>query len=330
MIKVSVCVVTYNHEKFVAKMLDSILMQQTTFDFEIIVGDDLSKDNTRAILTEYQQRFPDKIRLLLHPKNMGLNGKFNALATFAAAKGEYIAQFDGDDYLLVPDKLQKQVEMMDANPHYSACFHNARVIYDDNAAPPHLVNWINKKEFTVDDLIGEDELCFIATSSLMFRREDFAKNPDPEWTNKSTSGDIPRNIMLATRGPIGYIDEVMSVYRKQRGGASFADNHYGKDFLFNRIEMYSNIDKELKYKYHDRLTKNIATYYYKMLFSREYGDTYWPRVKYAVKYLSMAEPSPERKKEVIRDFIIPPFFMKVYSFVALSLYNLKSKVSGQS
>ncbi|OJV16784.1 MAG: family 2 glycosyl transferase [Dyadobacter sp. 50-39] len=330
MIKVSVCVVTYNHEKFVAKMLDSILMQQTTFDFEIIVGDDLSKDNTRAILTEYQQRFPDKIRLLLHPKNMGLNGKFNALATFAAAKGEYIAQFDGDDYLLVPDKLQKQVEMMDANPHYSACFHNARVIYDDNAAPPHLVNGINKKEFTVDDLIGEDELCFIATSSLMFRREDFAKNPDPEWTNKSTSGDIPRNIMLATRGPIGYIDEVMSVYRKQRGGASFADNHYGKDFLFNRIEMYSNIDKELKYKYHDRLTKNIATYYYKMLFSREYGDTYWPRVKYAVKYLSMAEPSPERKKEVIRDFIIPPFFMKVYSFVALSLYNLKSKVSGQS
>lgn len=330
MIKVSVCVVTYNHEKFVAKMLDSILMQQTTFDFEIIVGDDLSKDNTRATLTEYQQRFPDKIRLLLHPKNLGLNGKFNALATFAAAKGEYIAQFDGDDYLLVPDKLQKQVEMMDANPHYSACFHNARVIYDDNAAPPHLVNWINKKEFTVDDLIGEDELCFIATSSLMFRREDFAKNPDPEWTNKSTSGDIPRNIMLATRGPIGYIDEVMSVYRKQRGGASFADNHYGKDFLFNRIEMYSNIDKELKYKYHDRLTKNIATYYYKMLFSREYGETYWPRVKYAVKYLSMADPAPERKKEVIRDFIIPPFFMKVYSFFALNLYNLKSKLSGQS
>jgi len=330
MIKVSVCVVTYNHEKFVAKTLDSILMQQTTFDFEIIVGDDFSKDNTRTILTEYQQRFPDKIRLLLHPKNMGLNGKFNALATFAAAKGEYIAQFDGDDYLLVPDKLQKQVEMMDANPHYPACFHNAKVVYDDNAAPPHLVNWINKKEFTVDDLIGEDELCFIATSSLMFRREDFAKNPDPEWTNFSNSGDIPRNIMLATRGPIGYIDEVMSVYRKQRGGASFADNHYGKDFLFNRIEMYSNIDKELKYKYHDRLTKNIATYYYKMLFSREYGKTYWPRVKYAVKYLSMADPSPERKKEVIRDFIIPPFFMKVYSFVALNLYNLKSKLSGQS
>jgi hypothetical protein len=74
-----------------------------------------------------------------------------------------------------------------------------------------------------------------------------------------------------------------------------------------------------------RLKKNIATYYYKLLFSREYGKTYWPRVKYALKYLSMAEPSGERRKEVIRDFIIPPFAMKIYSFVALNLYNLKTK-----
>ncbi|CAG5069716.1 hypothetical protein DYBT9623_02453 [Dyadobacter sp. CECT 9623] len=325
MIKVSVCVVTYNHEKFVAKTLDSILMQQTTFPFEIVVGDDNSKDNTAAILKEYQQRYPDKIRLLLHPKNMGLNGKFNALSTFAAAKGEYIAQFDGDDYLTSPHKLQKQVEMLDANPHYSACYHNARVIFDDNAAPPYLVNSLDKPEITVDDLIGEDELCFIATSSLMFRREDFAKHPDPEWTNLSTSGDIPRNIMLATRGPIGYINEEMSVYRKNRGGASFADNHYGADFLFNRIQMYSNINKELGYKYDERIKKNISVYYYKLLFSREYGHTYWPRLKFALKYLSLGDPAPERRKEVIRDFIIPGFAMKIYSFLALNLYNLKSK-----
>ena len=214
---------------------------------------------------------------------------------------------------------------MDANPHYSACYHNARVIFDDNAAPPYLVNTLSKPEITVEDLVGEDELCFIATSSLMFRREDFAKHPDPEWTNLSTSGDIPRNIMFATRGPIGYIDEVMSVYRKNRGGASFADNHYGADFLFNRIQLYSNINKELGYKYDDKLKKNIATYYYKLLFSKEYGKTYWPRLKYALKYLADGDPSPQRRKEVIRDFVIPPAFMKLYSFFALNLYNIKSK-----
>jgi glycosyltransferase involved in cell wall biosynthesis len=325
MIKVSVCVVTYNHEKFVAQTLDSILMQQTTFPFEIVVGDDCSKDKTTAILQEYQQRYPDKIRLILHPKNLGLNGKYNALSTFAAAKGEYIAQFDGDDYLTSPHKLQKQVEMLDAHPEYSACYHNAMVIYDDNAAPPCPVNTLSKPVITIDDLIGEDELCFIATSSLMFRREDFAKNPDPEWTNLSTSGDIPRNIMFATRGPIGYIDEVMSVYRKNRGGASFVDNHQSADFLFNRIQMYSNINKELGYKYDATLRKNIATYYYKLLFSREYGSSYWPRVKYAIKYISLADPAPERKREIIRDFIIPPVLMRIYSFFAIGWYNFRAK-----
>jgi glycosyltransferase involved in cell wall biosynthesis len=325
MMKVSVCVVTYNHEKFVPKMLDSLLMQETTFPYEIIVGDDCSKDNTVSILKDYQSRFPDKIRLLLQSKNLGLNGKYNALNTFANAKGEYIAQFDGDDYLTSPHKLQKQVEMLDANPHYSASYHNAMAIYDDNSAPSHLVNMLNKPEVTVDDLIGEDELCFIATSSLMFRRADFEKNPDPEWTNLSTSGDIPRNIMLASRGPIGYIDEVMSVYRKNRGGASFADNHYSSDFLFNRIQLYSNINKEFNYKYDARLRKNIATYYYKLLFAKQYKDSYWPRAKFALKYLSLAEPSEQKRREIIRDFVVPSFAMKVYSFVALSIYNLRPK-----
>ncbi|NIJ53794.1 glycosyltransferase family 2 protein [Dyadobacter arcticus] len=326
MIRVSVCVITYNHEKFVAKMLDSLLMQQTTFDYEIIVGDDCSKDNTASILKDYEQRYPGKVRLLLQPKNLGLNGKFNALQTFAMAKGEYIAQFDGDDYLTSPHKLQKQVEMLDVNPHYSASYHNAMAIYDDNSAPSHLVNISNKKsEITEDDLIGEDELTFIATSSLMFRREEFAQNPDPEWTNLSTSGDIPRNIMFASRGPIGYIDEVMSVYRKNRGGASFADNHHSSDFLFNRIQLYSNINRHFNYKYDARLRKNIATYYYKLLFAKQFEDNYWAKLKYAMKYLYLAKPDGERKKEVIRDFILPPLLQKAYSFIAIGTYKIRSK-----
>ncbi len=325
MLKASFCVVTYNHEKFVGKMLDSLLMQETNFPFEIIVGDDCSKDGTQTILKDYQSRFPDKIRLLLHERNLGLNGKFNALQCFAMAKGEYIAQFDGDDYLTSPHKLQRQVDMLDANPHYSASYHNAEVIFDDNAAPPYLFNTLDKKEIVVDDLIGEEELCFIATSSLVFRRQDFEENPDPDWTNLSTSGDIPRNIMFASRGPIGYIDEVMSVYRKNRGGASFADNYESADFLFNRIQLYSNINRYFNYLYDSRLKKLIATYYYRLLFSRQYREAYWPRLKFAVKYLSLAQPSGERKKEVIRDFIVPSVLRRVYSFLAIGLYNIKTK-----
>jgi len=216
--------------------------------------------------------------------------------------------------------------MLDANPHYSASYHNAEAIYDDHSAPSHLVNNLKKKEITVDDLIGEDELCFIATSSLMFRRQDFADNPDPDWTNLSTSGDIPRNIMLASRGPIGYIDEVMSVYRKNRGGASFADNHQSSDFLFNRIQLYSNINKHFNYKYNAALRKNIATYYYKLLFAKQYRNNYWAKMKFALKYLSLAEPPAEVRREIIRDYVVPSFLLKGYSFLAIWLYNLRAKV----
>jgi glycosyltransferase involved in cell wall biosynthesis len=327
MVKVSVCVVTFNHEKFVAQMLDSLLMQQTNFPFEIIVGDDCSKDNTTAILKEYQSRFPEKIRLLLHEKNMGLNGKYNALSTFAVAKGEYTAQFDGDDYLISPHKLQKQVDQLDANPHYTASYHNAKVIFDDHSAPPYLVNTVHKPEIVVEDLIQEDELCYVATSSLMFRTKDFAAHPDPEWTNLSTSGDIPRNIMLASRGPIGYINEVMSVYRKNRGGASFVDNHESADFLFNRIQLYSNINKHFDYRYDTTLRKLLSTYYYKLLFSSQYQDTYWPRVKFALKYLLWGKPESKKRKQVIKDFVIPAPLMRIYSFLALTLHRIRMKLN---
>ena len=89
--------------------------------------------------------------------------------------------------------------------------------------------------------------------------------------------------------------------------------------------LLESINKEFNYKYDAKLRKNIATYYYKLLFSKQYSDSYWPRAKFALKYLSLAEPSEEKRKEIIRDFIVPSFAMKVYSFVALSLYNLKPK-----
>jgi glycosyltransferase involved in cell wall biosynthesis len=324
MIKVSVCIITYNHEKFVAKTLDSLLDQKTTFDYEIIVGDDCSKDRTRDILKEYQSRYPDKIKLLLHPKNLGLNGRFNALATFRMAKGEYIAQFDGDDFTISNLKLQKQVDMLDQNPQYIACFHNALVQYDDINADSYLFCDLDVDKVTLDDLIGEDERCFIATSSLMFKRLDLLHNPDPSWTERSTSGDIPRNILFASRGPIGYIPETMVVYRKNLGGASFVDDYQNSEFIKNRIELYSNIDKHFNYKYHRLLKRNIARYYRMLLDARQYQKSYFRRAGLAIKYIAWGKPGFETAKDIIRDYVLPKWMMKFYSFVALLPHRLKA------
>lgn len=313
--KVSVGVITYNHEKYVARMLDSLLSQQTDFEYEIIVGDDLSKDNTRAILREYQQRYPEQIRLLLHDKNLGNNGRFNALKVFAAARGEYIAQFDGDDYVTSPHKLQRQADLLDAHPEYPACFHNATVVYEDNAVPPALLNVdYRKPEITVEDLIGEDEVFFIATSSLMLRRDQFEAFPEPAWVDRSSSGDIPRNILIAARGPIGYLDESMVVYWKNRGGSSFRDIYHDAKFLRNRIQMYRDIDRELKYRYHDRLRRNIARYYRMLPEATQYARRPGARARLALKSLWLSRPNPpDRVRETLLQYVIPRTIQKLYS-----------------
>ena len=119
---VSVCITTYNHAGFIAECLDSVLMQETDFPFEIIVGEDESTDGTREICIQYAEKYPDKIRLFLRSEkdkiyiNGNKSGRYNYLENLKAAKGKYIATCDGDDFWTDPLKLQKQVHFLEANP----------------------------------------------------------------------------------------------------------------------------------------------------------------------------------------------------------------------
>ncbi|MDA1381025.1 glycosyltransferase [Plesiomonas shigelloides] len=128
-IKVSVCVVTYNQEKYIAECLQSLVDQVTNFPFEIIVGEDCSTDKTREIVLEFQNKYPDIIKPLLHEQNVGASK--NYLMTHAKACGKYIAHMDADDYAL-PGKLQAQADFLDKNPKCNMVFHRMDVIDGDN------------------------------------------------------------------------------------------------------------------------------------------------------------------------------------------------------
>lgn len=108
--KVSVCVITYNHEKYIAQCLQSIVDQETDFDFEIVVGEDCSTDGTRKIVREYKEKYPLMFRVFLHEKNIGGDANFKFI--HQQALGEYVAHIDGDDYAL-PGKLQAQADLLD-------------------------------------------------------------------------------------------------------------------------------------------------------------------------------------------------------------------------
>ncbi len=115
--KLSVVFITYNHEPFIREALDSVFMQETDFEFEIVVGEDCSTDGTRDIIREYNDKYPGRMKLLFREKNLGCP-TLNVYQTIMEAEGEYLAFLEGDDYWTDPKKLQKQVDFLESNPEY--------------------------------------------------------------------------------------------------------------------------------------------------------------------------------------------------------------------
>ncbi|EIU7613852.1 glycosyltransferase [Vibrio vulnificus] len=124
--KVSVCIITYNHERYIERCLLSILNQEVNFEFEIIVGEDCSTDSTREIISRMLSEYPDVIKPMFKEKNLG--GYKNYISVHEEARGKYICHIDGDDYML-PGKLQKCVDVLDSRPEIGIVFHRMMLDY---------------------------------------------------------------------------------------------------------------------------------------------------------------------------------------------------------
>jgi predicted O-linked N-acetylglucosamine transferase (SPINDLY family)/predicted SAM-dependent methyltransferase/glycosyltransferase involved in cell wall biosynthesis/predicted O-methyltransferase YrrM len=252
--KVSVFMITYNHEKFIAQAIDSILMQKVDFEYEIVIGEDYSTDNTRQIVLDYQKRYPDKIRLLLPDSNIGMLPNF--MATYKACKGEYIAILEGDDYWIDPAKLKKQVDFLDKNLDFVICFAKTLHLWEDNHREPEVLLADRAAVSTIEELLL---INFILPPSVMYRNGliNF-----PEWFSHQGMGDWSSYILLAEHGKIGYIDEVMSVYRVHDGGV-WSSKAIDRQ-LTDTITMLNAIKKHFSNKnnqrYLDILDISIAHY----------------------------------------------------------------------
>ncbi len=125
----SISCATYNHENFIKDCLDGFVMQKTNFNFEVLIHDDASTDNTANIIREYEQKYPDIIKPIYQTENQYSKGKpISATFNWPRAQSKYIALCEGDDYWTDPNKLQKQVDFLEANPDYMMCFHNAEIL----------------------------------------------------------------------------------------------------------------------------------------------------------------------------------------------------------
>jgi glycosyltransferase involved in cell wall biosynthesis len=261
--KVSVCVPAFNHEKYIAQMLHGALMQQTSFPFEIVIGDDASTDGTQRIIQEYAEKNPGKIRAYLHPENLGpkepreFAGRNNVLFLLKACSGTYVAMCEGDDYWTDPLKLQKQVDFMDAHPDYSICHHNMEVVYEDGSSS-HLFNKPDQKlTSTIEDIL--EDKWFMATASWLYRNY-FLENDFAPWHARAAAGDWAVIIQLAAHGKIGYLPETMGVYRKHSAGLSNVHAQTNTRFWINRKEMFENVNQWLGYRYNKTIEKTVSRY----------------------------------------------------------------------
>jgi glycosyltransferase involved in cell wall biosynthesis len=206
---VTICTLTYNQESFIKQTVESLLMQETDFEFEVIISDDGSTDSTveiiKDLITSHEKGY--RIKLLAH-ENMGVLP--NYIYTFKQCRGKYVAFCEGDDYWTDPKKLSIQVEFLEKNPDYSICFHQVNKIFEDDVvgkAPTEE----EENTFVLKDL-AKSPLMY--TPSVMMRAEHMNL---PKWYEEAPLFDYPLQMMVAKKGKIKYLPLNMANYRVGTG-----------------------------------------------------------------------------------------------------------------
>ncbi|MDR2836304.1 MAG: glycosyltransferase [Bacteroidales bacterium] len=252
---VSVAIITYNHEKYISETIESILMQRTNFQLEIVIGEDCSTDNTSKICLEYQKKYPDTIKLLSCNENRGF--RQNTFNTFSNCKGEYIAFLEGDDFWTDENKLQKQVDVLNdiAYQKYNliaACCQTT-VFFQNNISKNR--NFSVFKDIHIIDFEENIEKWQFATCSFIFKNffidNSLSKLKDNFCKNKLFWSDRPLEVLLSMYGNFIYLPENMCCFRRHGNnmtiiGNSARHNEEGAFAYLHIAKLYPDKKEKIK------------------------------------------------------------------------------------
>lgn len=236
--KVAIVCITYNHQEYISDALDSFLNQITDFEFQVIIHDDASTDNTSEIIKEYKEKYPNKIFPIIQLENQfskGIAGnKYRFKQINNLIDSEYVAICEGDDYWIDNYKLQKQVYFLDNNRTYSASTHRVRVFDDIEQRFIRKEGW-NKERIKTEEFIlyGAG---IVPTSSIVVRSKYFKL---PPFGAKYQFGDYQFQIYVSLNGQVFNFLDYMGVYRLNSIN-SFTTN-LKKGHISNTIEIYNQI-----------------------------------------------------------------------------------------
>lgn len=257
-VTVSVLCCSYNHEKFIRKALEGIVNQKTKFAYEVIVADDASTDETQKIIREFAEKYPDKIHCILREKNVGIGPNyFDALQQ---VKGKYLAICDGDDYWSDPEKLQRQVDYMEAHPDYTVCCasfvrheHRGDEITEVPFAVEDYIKTVipEKESYSFEDLL----YCrFIASCTAMVRWQYHGRVP--EFIKHYPVIDFPIMLLHAAGGRIGVMhDYSPSVYNVHIKSVTNTNSQTNLQMIYKCL-LYE-IDQYLDYRFNATISEYL-------------------------------------------------------------------------
>lgn len=239
---VSVLMVAYNHGAYLADAVEGVIAQACEFGFELLIGEDCSQDETRRIALDYQARHPDIIRVVYSGSNVGGDANINRI--FERSRGRYVAYCDGDDYWCAPDKLARQVDLIESDEDMAAVHTDwvrARRSSDGWTLASHSVHAGVPRRLLEGDLFATFYFpkALRACTLLCRRSAVLACLASSLGSKKYRFGDTVMAAYITSRWRIGYVDEVTAVYRESPGSALRSGRKSKILFLLSAIEFDS-------------------------------------------------------------------------------------------
>lgn len=297
---VSVAMITYGHEKYIKQALDSILMQKVDFRYEIIIGEDSSPDNTKEILLQYKEKYPDIIKLILRGQNVGASR--NIYDVWRNCKGKYIATLEGDDFWIDEKKLQKSVDFLDFHSEFIGVSHVIEARNSEGTVMGrHPGRNIAGKEITVNEFLRGQYYSAVAT---MFRNIFLNQKNDLDiiWKGHYIVADYTLCLVLLDYGRIFILEDCMSVYRVRN----------------SKGELNYNSTSDFMKQYFDHISLiNVNNEFY----SGKYDFTYEYTSRSALAFLHALRRS--KLKEFYKIFSIIPKHNKVKVYLIFPLEVIK-------
>lgn len=278
-IMVTVQCLTYNHAAYIKQCIDGFLMQKTSFKFEVIVHDDASTDGTTEILKEYASKYPDIIKPIIETENQYIKVGFSGIFTLMNQKsnGKYIAYCEGDDYWIDPYKLQKQIDILEADPQVSMVYTSFKTV-DSKCNPMFRPTYEKYKQISSSGYILKKLLSsgnFIMTLTTCIKREVYESSI---MKNSNIGLDYLLFLTAASMGKVIFLPDETGCYRYSPQSEMNANlgyvqksyikskKYFVKNILDKGIEHYSFIEKMELYL---TILENALTFYLKKI-DKEY------------------------------------------------------------